>query len=95
MAGNANLPIGEGEAATMATLTFDEVLEAAKRLSPEDQLRFIERLKASLRAQQGTSEKRPRWEDLAGTAPYPLCGEDARAWVSRTRAESDEGRRVP
>lgn len=74
----------------MATLTLDELVESAERLSPDERRVLIERLEAGLRKEQGAPEERPRWEDLAGTAPYPLCGEDAQAWVSRTRAESDE-----
>ncbi|OQY47425.1 MAG: hypothetical protein B6242_05070 [Anaerolineaceae bacterium 4572_78] len=30
------------------------------------------------------------WTDIAGTAPYPMFGEDAQAWVSRTRQEDTE-----
>lgn len=33
---------------------------------------------------------RPRWMDVAGVAPYPLTGEDAQDWVSRTRQEDDD-----
>lgn len=79
----------------MTTLTYNEVVESAKRLSPEQQRLLIESLRADLRTKRGSPGKRPRLEDLGGTSPYPLCGEDAQAWVSRTRAESDEGRRVP
>ncbi len=32
---------------------------------------------------------RPRWMDAAGVAPHPLTGEDAQAWVSRTRQEGE------
>ncbi len=34
----------------------------------------------------------PLWQDVAGLAPYPLTGEDAQDWVSRTRKEGDEER---
>ena len=76
------------------TLTCEEVIENAERLTPEQQRLVIEHLTAHLRADAGSGEPRPRWEDLYGTAPYPMCGEDAQAWVSRTRRESDEARRV-
>ncbi len=33
-----------------------------------------------------------KWSDLKGMAPYPLLGEDAQEWVSRTRKEGDEHR---
>ncbi|OQY55303.1 MAG: hypothetical protein B6247_08300 [Candidatus Parabeggiatoa sp. nov. 2] len=32
------------------------------------------------------------FRDIRGAAPYPLMGEDAQQWVSRTRRESDEHR---
>lgn len=76
----------------MATLTIDELVESAERLSTEQLETLVERLKVALRAKREFHGKRLRLEDLAGTAPYPLCGEDAQAWVSRTRAESDEMR---
>jgi hypothetical protein len=36
------------------------------------------------------SESTPKlnWLDIAGIAPYPLLGEDAQEWVSRTRQEA-------
>jgi hypothetical protein len=33
-----------------------------------------------------------RWLDVAGSAPYPLFGEDAQAWVSRTRRTGGDER---
>src|SRR4051812_34700127 len=35
---------------------------------------------------------RKRWLDLLGKAPYPLTGEDAQDWISRSRREADESR---
>jgi hypothetical protein len=29
---------------------------------------------------------------VRGIVAYPMCGEDAQAWVSRTRREADEQR---
>jgi hypothetical protein len=37
-------------------------------------------------------KSRPKWTELAGTAPYAALGEDAQRWVSRTRQESDDAR---
>jgi hypothetical protein len=31
-----------------------------------------------------------KWLDIAGTAPYPLVGEDVQEWVTRTRREGQE-----
>lgn len=75
---------------TLANDELAELTERAERLSPEQLQVFIERLTAHLRTELTTPESELRWEDAAGIAKYPLCGEDAQAWVSRTRAESDE-----
>jgi hypothetical protein len=37
---------------------------------------------------------RRKWGEIAGTAPYPLVGEDAQVWVSRTRLEDDQERQL-
>jgi hypothetical protein len=79
----------------MASSPYDRIVDDAKRLSPEERLLLIERLARSLRDGQSTTRPAARWEDQAGTAPYPLCGEDAQVWVSRTRAESDRDRSSP
>jgi len=79
----------------MAVSAYQRLLSEAERLSREEQLLLIERLVERLRITGASALDRPRWEDYAGTAPYPLCGEDAQAWVKRTRSESDEGRRLP
>jgi hypothetical protein len=76
----------------MVSPPYERVLKEAEALARQDQLLLVERLIARLRASEASARPRPRWEDLAGTAPYPLCGEDAQAWVSRTRQESDEHR---
>jgi len=74
----------------MAAPTYEQVLREAKALPREQQQRLAEELAARLRAETAPTEPRLRWEDFAGSAPYPLCGEDALAWVSRTRQEWDE-----
>ncbi|MEW6357708.1 MAG: hypothetical protein AB1696_15355 [Planctomycetota bacterium] len=79
----------------MAGSTYERILHEAELLSKKEQLLLIERLAERLRILGGPRSKRPRlrWEDLAGSAPCPMCGEDAQAWVARTRRESDKSRR--
>lgn len=72
----------------MATLTIDELVETAQSLGPGERRLLIEHLEDGLRKKR-LSRERLRWEDAAGIAKYPVCGENAQAWVSRTRAESD------
>ena len=78
----------------MSAPTYDQVLRDAAKLPRKDRLLLIEHLVARLRAEDAGMSARPRWEDFAGSAPSPLCGEDAQEWVTRTRRESDEGRGV-
>lgn len=74
----------------MASPAYERILKEAEALARPEQVQLVERLLARLRASESPARLPPRWEDLAGSAPYPLCGEDAQDWVSRTRQESDE-----
>ncbi|AMW27732.1 hypothetical protein AP285_06835 [Limnospira platensis YZ] len=40
------------------------------------------------------THKKPQrqWLDIAGNAPYPMLGENAQEWVTRTRGESQQHR---
>lgn len=62
--------------------------EAARRGQTVDDL-FRAALKTLLGPEQ---ENRPSWGAAAGMFEYPLVGEDAQAWVTRTRREGDEHR---
>lgn len=68
-------------------VTYEQVVALAVQLPVEDQQRLAQRLLAS--SQQSPGQRRSLME-FRGAAPYPLCGEDAQAWVSRTRREWDE-----
>ncbi|HEX71852.1 MAG TPA: hypothetical protein ENN65_00835 [Candidatus Hydrogenedentes bacterium] len=72
--------------------TYEDVLQRAEKLPPGQRLLLIEHLLRQMRNTQAGQDAYPVWEDYAASAPYPLCGEDAQAWVSRTRRESDESR---
>lgn len=73
--------------------TAEELYTAATALPPRERLRLVERIVHDLA--QAAVEARPKWMDLEGAATGILEGEDAQAWVSRTRRESDEGRGNP
>jgi hypothetical protein len=73
--------------------TTDDLYNAATALPVPDRLRLVERIVHDLA--QPPAETRPRWMDLEGAASALLDGEDAQAWVSRTRRESDDGRDAP
>jgi hypothetical protein len=74
---------------------YARVLREAEHLSPDEQRELVEALLKRLQAQEPTDGDVPRFEDLAGTAPYPLCGEDAQKYVSRMREEWDEREQRP
>ena len=82
------------EVIPMKAPTYERILREAERLSPQEQSLLIKRLAERLQESQSAALTGPRWEDQAGSAPYPLCGEDAQAWVNRTRQESDEERNI-
>ncbi len=62
--------------------------EAAKRQqTPEEYTRTLVEKSLPLTARPGRA-----WSEIEGAARFPLAGEDAQAWVTRTRREGDERR---
>jgi hypothetical protein len=76
----------------MGTHTYEEVVRMADTLTPQERLRLIAHLATTTQVAVTAPNPGRRWSDLAGTAPYPALGEDAQAWISRTRQESDDAR---
>ncbi|MCI0683214.1 MAG: hypothetical protein L0Y71_14020 [Gemmataceae bacterium] len=68
-------------------ITYEQVVALAVQLPAEDQKRLAQQLLAS--AHEPPLQRRNVME-FSGIVPYPLCGEDAQAWVTRTRGEWDE-----
>jgi hypothetical protein len=68
------------------------ILSLAEKLSLEDRQEIGRRLLAESTTPAETPKTKRSLMDFAGIAEahYPLCGEDAQAWVTRTRRESDE-----
>jgi len=58
-----------------------EVLRNIDQLSTPEQLEIISHITDRLKQRELQQPKR-KWLDLAGTALYPLLGEDAQVWVS-------------
>ena len=72
-----------------------ELIEKTSLLTPEEQLRLIVAVAEKLRASAVREPKSHRkWSDLPGMLPYPVCGEDAQAYISRSRHESEETRHL-
>ncbi len=80
--------------------SLQEVLKQAEQLSPGERLELIQQVAEGLKKVEAVDrtsvEENPKpkrkWSDLMGMAPYPMMGEDAQEWVSRTRREGDEHR---
>jgi hypothetical protein len=76
---------------------LEKITAEATQLSVEEQLllaqRLIERVRlGKSKAVQKQPEKTLTWNEIRGMAAPSLFGEDAQAWVTRTRREGDEHR---
>ena len=78
----------------MATQSIENVLKQAARLTPAERLtlasRLIEGVRQEIPAKDGKSLK---WRHLQGMLPHPAYGEDAQAYITRTRREDDGHRK--
>lgn len=69
----------------------EQVLEMASKLNDDEQMEVAERILALVRHKHDPTVQYDLG-DLEGLAEYPMMGEDAQEWVSRTRREADERR---
>lgn len=72
--------------------TLEDIQRRVEALTPNEQLSLVVYLVQRIRDAYSDDQPRPKWSDLCGLAPCPMMGEDAQAWVTRTRRESDEQR---
>ncbi len=73
------------------TVVMQQIIQQTAQLSGDEQLALATILIEQARRQtRGVSHS---WLAVAGTAPHPLTGEDAQAWVTRTRAEERDTER--
>jgi hypothetical protein len=72
------------------TVTYEELIEQVDALDVEEQLRLATYLLERARHKVAQQTTQYRWRDLCGRYPHPMLGEDAQAWVTRTRREGDE-----
>jgi len=68
---------------------LDEIVKKVESLNTDEQLFLVSHVTGKLRTMYQTGQRR-KWSEICGLVPYPLFGEDAQDWVSRTRHESDE-----
>lgn len=77
----------------MITPLLNELIEKAETLPPDEQRRLVTHLVDKAFQQLPAAPPRYRkWREIRGMLPYPALGEDAQAWVTRTRREGDEHR---
>lgn len=69
----------------MSTIAYDKVLDQARRLAPDDQLRLLGEL-AALLQRQITHQKRRSILELEGLGKEIWQGIDAQEYVDRERA---------
>lgn len=64
---------------------LQELVERAKKLTPEEQSYLMNQLKLQTELQDPYTRPRRKWSEIMGAAPYPLTGGDAQEWVSQER----------
>jgi hypothetical protein len=74
-------------------ITLEALTAWAAQLPPAEQKRLAESILQRLALPNAPDGRRRRfWREIRGSVEYPVCGEDAQAWVTRGRRESDEHR---
>ncbi len=73
----------------MTSTDLSQIIKQIESLPLGDQLEIIAHLAEKARQQYLTAPSRHHWREIRGIASYPLFGEDAQSWVSRTRREGD------
>lgn len=73
----------------MSNKLLYDLMAQADKLEPDQQLQLIAHLAQRVRHCEITPKPRRKWKEIAGAAPYPMLGEDAQVWVTRTRRGGD------
>lgn len=71
--------------------TLERIKQQADGLSADEQLRLAAYLVERARTSLPAAVER-KWSDLRGLYSHPMLGEDAQAWVTRTREDADNRR---
>jgi hypothetical protein len=74
-------------------VSLTQVATLAAQLPPTDRRRLAETILRELAAEANleAAPRRRSWREIRGSMPYPLCGDDAQAWVSRSRYDPGSG----
>ncbi len=76
----------------MTTTALTELIERADALTPEERWQLVNHLMTQALRQMPGAKPRRKWREIRGMAKPSLFGEDAQAYISRTRREGDEHR---
>ncbi len=76
----------------MSLTQLDQAIRQVEALTPDERLQLIARVAGRIRLSRKPETLRRKWAEISGAAVYPLMGEDAQAWVERTRREDTEHR---
>jgi hypothetical protein len=73
---------------------LDTLIRQSELLTSDEQLARASRLieRARYAAKAAPNMPRRKWAEIRGWVAHPLAGEDAQAWVTRARQESDAQR---
>jgi hypothetical protein len=73
---------------------LDTLIRQSELLTSDEQLVLASRLieKARYATRPVSNMPHRKWAEIRGRVAHPLAGEDAQAWVSRSRQESDSQR---
>ncbi len=77
----------------MSARELNEMAQRAAALTADEKLQLAAMLIEQARQGQEATVPPVRWRDLRGQVPEPALGEDAQAWVTRTRQEGAERER--
>lgn len=70
------------------TVKLEEAITQVEALSPDEQYELVATIVEKLRKKANAGSKKTySWTAAIGAVAYPLVGEDAQKWVTRTRAE--------
>jgi hypothetical protein len=78
----------------MTMETVEDLLKQADHLSASERLWLATRLIEGVRQEIPMVKSQLKWRDVRGMLSYPACGEDAQAYISRTRHEDNQHRAV-
>ncbi len=76
----------------MSAQLLEKLIQETDGLSVQEKLRLAAYLVENASLDLPPPSRRRKWREIRGMARPSLFGEDAQAWVSRTRREADEER---